>query len=186
MSGVILLTGTSLYVVARQLQDPHARAEFSLPQCLTFATSGITFVRRWSVTPSVLSGRIVFITILATGLLTQAMWKAGLTSALAITKTATPYSGLEALLAAGILPCVEKATAEMANFRDAKEGAFKEAWDSMKGDEDQHTFISRPGRSQGPALQSPPSLSPSIRLSVTLFLPGHSRRRHAQTVRDRG
>ena len=46
-------------------------AEFSIVKCFTFSVSGVSFVRRWSVTPVSIPARIAFITILLTGVLTQ-------------------------------------------------------------------------------------------------------------------
>ena len=78
-----------------------------------------------------MSGRVVFITILTMGILVNGMWKAVLTSALAVEKNGLKYQGLEDLLVAGILPIIQKSSASEEIFRSAKTGSFKKAWEKM-------------------------------------------------------
>ena len=67
---VIILTALVLYFIIKLANDKHSK-EFNLRKCFTFTISGISFVRRWTVTPVSIPGRIVFITVLLTGVLTQ-------------------------------------------------------------------------------------------------------------------
>ena len=102
----IIITGFILFLVTWQASDI-SKESFDLWQNLTFSFSGITFVRRWTVTPVSLSGRIVFITILATGIFIQGIWKASLTSVMAAQKSKVLYNSVDELLDAGVLPIVE-------------------------------------------------------------------------------
>jgi ABC-type amino acid transport substrate-binding protein len=137
----IMITGCVLFLVTWQAREIN-RDSFDLRQSLTFSFSCITFIRRWTVTPVSLSGRIVFITILVTGILIQGIWKASLTSVMAAQKTKVLYNSVDELLDAGVLPIVEKSSAQEGSFRFAKSGPFKEAWDTMKNN-DQAFWISR-------------------------------------------
>ena len=132
-AAVILLAALTLFITTKKLNDPEANHQFTLWQSVTFACSGMTFCRRWSVSPHFLSGRIVFITILVSGLLCQGMWKAGLTSTLAVSNNQVPYSGTSELLDAGILPTVQADTAQEDNFRLATDPTFRRAWQLMEG-----------------------------------------------------
>ena len=68
---VIILSAIVLYLIIKIVKDKQSK-EFNLRQCFTFTITGISFVRRWTVTPVSIPGRIVFITVLLTGVLTQA------------------------------------------------------------------------------------------------------------------
>ena len=92
-------------------------ADFSLRKSLIFSLSGITFVRRWSLTPNSVSARIVFILTLYVGILVQGMWKASFTAVLAVAKEIDPYNDLEDLLKAGLTITVEESSAQEGNFR---------------------------------------------------------------------
>ena len=69
---VIIITSIILFIVTWNINEKKSM-EFNLRKSFTFCISGISFVRRWTVTPSSLPGRIVFITVLFTGVLTQVM-----------------------------------------------------------------------------------------------------------------
>ena len=90
---------------------------FNLRRSLTFSFSGVTFIRRWSVTPVSVSARIVFILVLYVGIIVQGMWKASFTSVLAVEKEVVLYEDLEDLLQAGMTIAVEKSSAQEGNFR---------------------------------------------------------------------
>ena len=152
---VIILTGLSLFLIMVLITDKQAK-EFSFRKCFTFTTTAITFARRWSVTPTSIPGRIVFITVLITGVLTQVifttssdasfsiiciyqgMWKASFTSALSIKKKPPlrnfNYINLESLLESGVTTGVVRSTSYEGNFRSATSGPFKDAWEVMKDD----------------------------------------------------
>ena len=65
---VMILTSVTLRIAIEAAKDQQLN-EFSLRKCFTFSISGISFARRWSVTPSSIPGRITFITILISGVL---------------------------------------------------------------------------------------------------------------------
>ena len=113
---LIFFVALILFLTVRIRQDKKAKY-FSFMQSLTYSFSGITFVRRWSVTPLTLSARIVFISVLYTGIIVQGMWKASLTSALAIDGNVDPYKTLEDLLDAGFVISVQRSSAEEGSFR---------------------------------------------------------------------
>ena len=131
LMAVIIITGTLLYISIKLARDSQ-KTGFKLSSCLTFAFSGLTFIRRFSITPTTISSRIVFITILVSGILVNGMWKASFTSALSVKKTTVLYESLNDLLNAGVLPIVQRSSAQEENFRFAKTGPFKEAWKKME------------------------------------------------------
>ena len=92
-------------------------AYFNLIRSLAFSFSGVTFVRRWSVTPESVSARIVFIIVLYVGIIIQGMWKAAFTSVLAVEKEIVLYEDLEDLIKAEMTIAVEKSSAQEGNFR---------------------------------------------------------------------
>ena len=67
---VILFTGLTLFFIMCIIMDKQFN-EFTLRKCFTLTTTAICFARRWTVTPTSISGRVVFITVLITGVLTQ-------------------------------------------------------------------------------------------------------------------
>ena len=48
--------------------------EFKHREIFTFTVTAISFARRWTVTPTSIPGRVVFITVLLTGVLTQVIY----------------------------------------------------------------------------------------------------------------
>ena len=113
---LIFIVALLLFFTVHIEQDKKAEY-FSFMQSLTYSFSGITFVRRWSVTPLTLSARIVFISVLYTGIIVQGMWRASLTSALAIDKEVVLYKTLEDLLDAEFVISVQRSSAEEGSFR---------------------------------------------------------------------
>ena len=67
---IMIISALSLFFIIFMVDDERS-AEFTLRKCFTFTISGVSFIRRWTVTPSSISGRVVFITVLMTGLLCQ-------------------------------------------------------------------------------------------------------------------
>ena len=67
---IVVISSLVMFIIIRTVNDKQSR-EFNLRKSFTFSITGVSFVRRWTVTPSSISGRIVFITILFTGVLTQ-------------------------------------------------------------------------------------------------------------------
>ena len=114
--GLIIVVGSILFIIVHIIKDKQT-IHFKLRRSLTFAFSGITFIRRWSVTPVSLSARIVFISVLYIGIIVQGMWKASFTSVLAVEKEVVLYNDLEDLLEAGITITVESSSAQEGNFR---------------------------------------------------------------------
>jgi hypothetical protein len=113
---LILVVGIILFIIIHVVEDKQT-LHFNLRRSLTFSFSGITFIRRWSVTPVSLSARIVFIIVLYVGIIVQGMWKASFTSVLAVEKEVVLYDNLEDLLKAGLTIAVEASSAQEGNFR---------------------------------------------------------------------
>ena len=113
---LIFIVALLLFITVHIGRDKKAEY-FSCIESLTYSFSGITFVRRWSVTPLTLSARIVFISVLYTGIIVQGMWRASLTSALAIDKEVVLYKTLEDLLDAEFVISVQRSSAEEGYFR---------------------------------------------------------------------
>ena len=113
---LIISVGIFLFVTMRMVRDKQI-VQFTLRRSLTFSFSGVTFIRRWSVTPSSVSARIVFILVLYVGIIVQGMWKASFTSVLAIEKEVERFEDLEDLLEAGMTIAVESSSAQEGNFR---------------------------------------------------------------------
>ena len=65
---LILFVGFILFIIIQMVKDKQT-VHFNLRRILTFSFSGITFIRRWSVTPVALSARIVFIMVLYLGII---------------------------------------------------------------------------------------------------------------------
>ena len=113
---LILVIGFILFVIVHMVKDKQT-IHFNLRRSLTFSFSGVTFIRRWSVTPVSVSARIVFILVLYVGIIVQGMWKASFTSVLAVEKEVVLYEDLEDLLNAGMTIAVERSSAQEGNFR---------------------------------------------------------------------
>ena len=67
---IMFITGLVMFINIKIINDKQS-SEFSLRKSFTFSITAVSFIRRWTVTPSSVSGRIVFITVLLTGVLTQ-------------------------------------------------------------------------------------------------------------------
>ena len=113
---LILCVGLILFIIIHSVNDKQT-IHFNLRRSLTFSFSGVTFIRRWSVTPTSVSARIVFILVLYVGIIVQGMWKASFTSVLAVEKEVVLYEDLEDLLKAGMTIAVEESSAQEGNFR---------------------------------------------------------------------
>ena len=113
---LILVVGLVLFFIVHFVKDKQV-LEFNIRKSLTFSFSGITFVRRWSVTPISVSARIVFRSVLYIGIIVQGMWKASFTSVLAVQKELVLYNNLEDLLKTGFTISVEGSSAQEGNFR---------------------------------------------------------------------
>ena len=113
---LILCVSSILSLIVHMVKDKES-AYFNLIRSLVFSFSGVTFVRRWSVTPESVSARIVFIIVLYVGIIIQGMWKAAFTSVLAVEKEIVLYEDLEDLLKAEMTIAVEKSSAQEGNFR---------------------------------------------------------------------
>ena len=114
--GLIIVVGLVFFIIIHIVKDKQA-LQFNLRRSLIFSFSGITFIRRWSVTPVSLSARIVFISVLYVGIIVQGMWKASFTSVLAVKKEVVPYNNLEDLMKAGITITVQAGSSSEGNFR---------------------------------------------------------------------
>ena len=112
---LVFTVGLILFGVIHTLKDKQV-VEFTLRKCLTFSFSGITFKRRWSVTPSSSAARIIFIMVLYEGIIVQGMWKASFTSLLAVEKEVVLYKNLEDLIEGGFTIGVEQSSAQEGNF----------------------------------------------------------------------
>ena len=116
---LVVFVGLVLFFIVHSVKDKQV-LEFNIRKSLTFSFSGITFVRRWSVTPISFSARIVFISVLYVGIIVQGMWKALFTSVLAVEKEVVLYNNLEDLLNAGITISVQESSSQEGNFRCIK------------------------------------------------------------------
>ena len=132
---IMFISALVMFIIIKSVNDEQSM-EFDLRKSFTFSITGISFIRRWTVTPSSISGRIVFITILLTGVVTQGIWKASFTSGLAIRKNPPlrpfPTTSLEDLLEAGVTLGVAASSSGEGNFRESKSGPFQTAWTKMK------------------------------------------------------
>lgn len=133
---MIFISGIFLYICINLAKD-NMKNSFKLENCLTYSSSALTFVRRFTATPSTISGRIMFITILMSGLLVNGMWKASLTSALSVEKHHVLYQSLDDLVSAKVVPMVYSSSLQEAHFKFATSGPFKDAWELlMKNNQD--------------------------------------------------
>ena len=113
---LIVIVGLVLFIIVNIIKDNQV-LHFSIRRSLTFSFSGITFVRRWSVTPASFSARIVFISVLYIGIIVQGMWKASFTAVLSLEKEEVIYNNLEDLVNDKFVISVEESTAQEGNFR---------------------------------------------------------------------
>ena len=133
-----IICSAVLLFLAIYLGKDSQNTALSMEDCLAFSFSGITFIQRWSTTPSSLSARILFITILGTGILVQGFWKGEFTSFFSIARHPVPFHGLHDMLGGGVLPLVHNRSDHEDDFKLAKKGPFQAAWDLIKINDKHH------------------------------------------------
>lgn len=72
--------------------------EFGRFKALCFVVGSISFARRWSVSPTTTSMRIIFITLMFTGCLISYHWKAALISVMTVEDIKYPFEDLKGLI----------------------------------------------------------------------------------------
>ena len=129
---VMLVCSSLIFAFVAKVGNDKCLKEFTLEKCViyVFGAYGGIAVRRWSITPSNISARIIFIFVLSCGSLIHWHWKASIISHLSVSLPSIPFRSGAELVESPYQVCIEKDTSVHSLLESAASGIFKEIWDT--------------------------------------------------------